>query len=287
MRIILTGGTGYLGMNILQRLVKLGYEVLCICLPGTTDKIENNSELLGKYSILFTDNPDYEKIILEFKANTVIHTAGVYENHENNLLKVISGNFDFPIRLLDIVRKNGTIRWINTCTSLPENLNSYTLSKYMFSHWGNYYSQLFDISFNNFKLEHFYGPNEIDSKFISFVYNRLINDLPIDLTIGTQRRDFIHIEDVCRAYLLLLETDIKGYIDIPVGTGIAPSIREVVEYLKEITKSNSKINYGAIPLRKNEPMLCIADLSIISKYGFVPKFDWRTGMSTMIKEMVS
>jgi CDP-paratose synthetase len=93
---------------------------------------------------------------------------------------------------------------------------------------------------------------------------------------------------VIQGILNVLHSDLPsatgGYWEIPVGTGIAPTISEVIDYLWEKTGKKSKVNKGAIPQRKNEPD-CVADNSMLLSIGpWSPAF-WKDGLEQMIIQL--
>ena len=133
-------------------------------------------------------------------------------------------------------------------------------------------------------LENYYGEQEPNERFISMVISKLRENQPIDLTEGNQRRDFIYVEDVVKA-IAFLTTDTElwdEYIDIPLGTGEGPQIKEVIEYLKEIMGSSSQLNFGAVNKRKDEPD-SIADVTYLQKRGWKPQYGWKDGLKKIIK----
>lgn len=147
--------------------------------------------------------------------------------------------------------------------------------------WGKYYSITNNINFFNILLENFYGENEPKDRFIHYLIGKLKNNEDIDLTDGKQKRDFVYIEDVIEALNLIISSNLKGYIDIPIGSGKAISIRELVEYIKELLNSKSNLNFGAVPSRNNE-YSGIPDLSILNKIGFQPKYDFKSGIKKLL-----
>jgi nucleoside-diphosphate-sugar epimerase len=84
----------------------------------------------------------------------------------------------------------------------------------------------------------------------------------------------------------LAKNNAHNYLDISIGTGYAPRIRDIVEFIKEITSTTAKLEYGAIPLRENEPEICIADTSIIENTGWKAKYSWRDGIKKMLEKRV-
>ena len=281
MKIILAGAGGYLGGYLLKELLKTNHDLLC--LYGKTPLSHQNTE---KATFISSYDPAYEKTVSEFRAETVINAVGVYDRLNTPVYKLTEGNVIFPLGLLNITMQNGLKRWINSCTSLPQYLDTYTMSKYQLADWGKIYASRHDITFVNVLLEHFYGPGDKEVKFISFLLDKLRKNESIRLTSGRQRRDFIFIEDVVKGYLTLLDAPIEGYIDVPMGSGEDPKVREVVEFLKEHTHSSSELLWGEIPLRKDEPMTSVADLTILESLGFTPEYDWQTGMQKTISEVV-
>jgi nucleoside-diphosphate-sugar epimerase len=127
-------------------------------------------------------------------------------------------------------------------------------------------------------LEHIYGPKDDESKFISWFIKQLKNGTPeINLTSGTQKRDFIYVQDVVSAYLLLLEkrVELNGFVEFEVGTG--QSI-ELKDFLNEIVlafeekygkKITSKLNFGAIEMRIGEPYEIKAKIDVLLEMGLI------------------
>lgn len=87
-----------------------------------------------------------------------------------------------------------------------------------------------------------------------------------------------------QAIIHIINFGVKGYKEIPIGTGEAPSIREIVEFVHTETQSNSQICFGAIPMRPNEPD-CVADISKLKEMGFSCQYSWKTGLQKMIQNI--
>ena len=139
-------------------------------------------------------------------------------------------------------------------------------------------------NFYNIILENFYGKDEPKDRFLHRCISMMKNNEPLNLTSGTQHRDFIHIDDVLQGILLIFNKryELDKYMDIPLGSGQAPSIKEVICYLKEQLHSLSDLNFGAIPSREFEND-CIADISILNKLGFKLKYHWKDGIKQMME----
>ena len=259
MNIILVGATGYLGNKLLTKFEKEKNNVLSLVRCYKTLNIKN--------FVCVEDKNCFCKLN-EFQSDILIYTACAYENSQNNYLDIFKTNLLFPLELINKVK---TTSFIYIGTSLNKFTNQYSLSKHQFSEYGKYYSYNKDINFFNIKLESFYGKDEPNDRFISYLINKLKNNEDINLTEGSQIRDFIYIDDVVDGIYTIIKSDLKGYHDIPLGSGDGISIRELVLYLKKKLNSKSKINFGIIPLRNNEHS-GFADISEMEKLGFKIEF---------------
>ena len=143
------------------------------------------------------------------------------------------------------------------------------------------------IFFVNMRLEHFYGPEDADSKFTSHVMNSCLRNVPeLKLTFGEQKRDFIYIDDVVSAYLIILDK-IKGFSDFfnefDVGSGAPVSIRHFVEKVHQITKSQTHLAFGSIPYRTGEMMSSNANVESLVELGWFCKTNLDKGLKLVMQ----
>ena len=112
----------------------------------------------------------------------------------------------------------------------------------------------------------------------------LNNEENIDLTIGTQERDFIYIDDVVAAYGFIFRSAhniAANFKQIDVGTGSAIVIRDLVELIHGVTNSTSNLNFGAIPIRDDEVMYSKADTKFLEEIGWRCQFSIEAGIKRM------
>lgn len=281
--IVVTGGTGYLGHKVVTKLIEYNYTVVCVVVSKT--ELGYLKPVVDRVQLITTENPNFEEEILQFSPDAVIHMAAVYDRGTASLSDLLNANLNFPCKLLDtIAQMKKKCYWLNTDTALDLEFNRYSLSKGQFSQWGRYYAHLGEISFINLQLQQFYGPKDSGAKFFPFLLDKLKKNESIDLTAGNQKRDIIYIDDVVEAYLFLLSLDFTGYQSIPLGTGTSPSIRETVEYLSKLLNSSSCLNFGAVPVRTNEPENLVADITMLNHLGFFCKYTWQEGLKKMVEE---
>ena len=288
--ILLTGTTGFLGGHLLRRLVENRNfqhnfsEIIVTTINDTT--VHRLDNILDKITLIDLENENWKDKILKLRPKTIIHLATLYGRNQEEDEKIFRTNLVFPMELLQIAIKCETKIFINTDTSLPRNINSYSVSKKGFVDWLKLASN--KICIVNLILEHFYGPN--DGKFVSNIINGLIDKVDkIDLTKGNQKRDFIHYDDVLNAYELILNKSKKlekSFNEFHIGTGTNISIKEILLILQEITGNNTtKLNWGAKIERISEVMNSSTDLTELNKIGFNLQYDLQNGLKDVYKKM--
>lgn len=283
MNFLILGGNGYIGSKITHSLIERGNSVVC-----TKRKRSNISRLddLPKNSIKWISaSIDGVLSSIQYtKFDYVVNTACNYGRGNVLYDDVLDANIEFPLEVLNTVVEHGTNKYLTIGTGLPDELNMYSFSKKMFSEFGRFYVEKHGITFNNLQLEMFYGVDEPRDRFLPSIIRKMIMGDVVETTIGTQHRDIIAAKDIVNAVLMVIDSDIHGYNEIPVGTGIAPTISEVVDYIWKNTGQKSELRKGAISMRENEPD-CIADVSFLQKLGKWEPLYWKVGIRDMIKQM--
>lgn len=287
MRILLTGITGYLGSHLAISLLANGYEV--VGLKRKSSPLHRIESILPQLALLDIEEADISAIFTGHeKIDAVIHAATCYGRNGENASHVLEANLVFPLKLLDAAAASGVGLFMNTDTVLDKFLNHYALSKWQFTEWGQYFAQQKQIRFLNLKLEHFYGPSDSQSKFTTHIVNSCLANVPeLKLTQGEQQRDFIYIDDVVAAYLLLLdkqESFGNGFIEFEVGSGVAVTIRQFVETVHRLTASTTRLNFGALPYRTGEAMFSQADTSALQALGWCCRYSIEAGLKVAIDE---
>jgi nucleoside-diphosphate-sugar epimerase len=218
--------------------------------------------------------------------SAIIHTATCYGRRDETFSEIFGSNTAFPLQFLELAVAAGVATFVNTDTSLDRFLNPYALSKRQFAEWGRFYADKKMIRFVNLELEHFYGAGDDESKFTTHVICSCVNNLPeLKLTLGEQRRDFIHIDDVLTAYLIVLgeAQHPSAYFQVyGVGSGKSVTIRSFVESVQQLANSHTRLNFGALPYRENEVMDTCADVTALKALGWSQKVSLAEGIKRTI-----
>jgi nucleoside-diphosphate-sugar epimerase len=273
-KILITGINGYLGSNLAKSLAA-NHNII-----GLEYSLENLHRLQGyNFKVYSVENGVPDELFKEHQIETIIHTATFYGRQNEAVKTIANSNLFIPFNLLDKAIENGCSTFINTDTVLDRFVSTYALTKRHFQEW--LYLRRNEIKIINMQLEHFYGPGAPDTNFITAMIKRLKQNEPvIDLTAGEQQRDFLYIDDVVAAYQTVLNKHPlpNAYSEFQVSTKQLISIKELLQTLKELTQSTSKLNFGALPYRENELMRSETDNSDLIKLGWKPQNTIKQGL---------
>ncbi len=287
MKIVLTGGTGFLGSHLLSDLLKNGHDVAVV--KRTNSNLNRIVEHKNQIKLIDIDQLDQGKLVAALKGvDVIIHTATNYGRGGESPSQVFDANTAFPLRLLDAGVENGISLFINTDTVLDKYLNLYALSKNQFLQWGTFFSRQRKFRFINLKLEHFFGANDDKTKFTEFIFRACCdNKSSIALTPGDQLRDFIYIDDVVSAYRCVLNAPLNDksmFEEFEIGSGKPVSVRAFVELVHTGSESSSVLDFGALAYREGEVMLSKADTSKLNALSWRCEHTLQSGISAVISQ---
>jgi nucleoside-diphosphate-sugar epimerase len=292
--LLLTGATGFLGSHLLKEMVKENYRVV-ILKRSTSDlgRIAKRMENVWQYDI---DVVPLENVFEDQKIDIIVHAACNYGRSEQSISDVVETNIMLGVRLLELAISNGVNMFLNVDTFFNTAecdlgyMNNYALSKRQFIEWLIIKSEIIKVA--NMKLQHVYGPMDGKEKFIPWIVNCLSkNVIRIPLTIGTQLRDFIYIDDVVSAFMLIIEKEktLSRYNEFDVGTGVLSSVKEFVTTLYESYKAYNpnvvtELGFGDVPLRRGEMMSVSVDNRNLKMMGWKPAYSIKQGCMKVVSE---
>ena len=284
MNVLILGGNGYIGSKVARELVNMGCFV--VCTKRTRSNLTRLDDIKDKIKWIPASIDGVEAAMQYMIFDYILNMVCNYGRSNVLYDDVIDANIDFPLKVLNMAVEHGTKKYLTIGTGLPDELNMYSFSKKMFSEFGRFYADKHNITFNSLLLEMFYGADEPKDRFLPSIISKMIVGEDVNITLGTQHRDIISSNDIVKAIITVINSGLEGYHEIPVGTGEAPTISEIVDFIWERTGRISVIHKGAVPMRKNEPD-CVADTSVLKELGDWHPIPWKEGLADMSEKMKS
>lgn len=272
MRILITGGNGYLGRKIVEEIIKRGHTAVLLILEGTDTKMFSKFQNIEIYS---TSKEDIEKAC-KTNIDCILHLATLYGRNGETYEDILKANLLFPLIILDNAIKNNIKHFFNMDTAIQDLTNEYSITKKQFREWGKYYGIHNKLRFVNMISEHFYGPFDSEIKFIANMLKQFKANKPyIETTLGEQERAFIYIDDLIEAILCIINHELKkedlDFEEYELGPDYNIKIKDALIIMKKLTNSTSEIRFGAIDYRKNEEMKSNCDNSKLKSIGWTQK----------------
>lgn len=257
-KVLLVGGSGFIGANIAHTLVNNGYEVHTISRNREPNwKIEPVKDQLNIHHLDILDFEKLASIIEKIKPNGIINASrrGGYNPNEDimetymvnvtgtlNLIKASIKKVSWMIQISSSYEygdKRGTVREIDS----PNPISDYGMSKLYATNIFERVCSFHKISGIALRVFQAYGPYEDNGRLLPYIMSSTISKNDIMLKNPEVVRDFIYVDDVNNAVLKSIEK-IDRFTDpqvINIGTGIATSVREIAEHALKIANSNMKI----------------------------------------------
>ena len=274
--VLLTGATGFVGSQILKGLVELRIPVRCVVRISSKSKLLVPDHLLE--SIVFTEDVFAESEAWWGKClqgvDTVVHAAW-YAEHGKYLQSPI--NIDClqgTLRLAKSIVTAGVRRLvgIGTCAEYKLSnqklttetelnpLSPYAAAKAAAFMCLSQWLPLQGVEFAWCRLFYLYGEGEDPRRLIPFLHANLASGRPVELTSGTQVRDFLDVKTAARQIVQAAMGASVGALNICSGTSI--SIRAIAESIADKYNRKDLLRFGARPENPFDPPHVVGCTSI-------------------------
>lgn len=279
-KILVSGASGFVGRALVSRLQSQGWEVIPIDSSVGDIADENTLEVVKQQGIghVFhlaarTFVPNSWQDPREFLKTNVQGTANVLEFCRKRKIPMtyvsayVYGQPDsLPIAEDSPVRPN----------------NPYALSKRIGEQLCEFYSESYGLSVTTVRPFNVFGPGQADHFLIPTIIGQVLDLGPAILVKDLlPRRDYVYLEDVVTALLATLELS-GGYRVFNVGSGVSLSVRQVIDVIQEVARTNKRI-VSDQDIRNHELTDVVADISSAkAALGWVPVYSFRDGIESII-----
>ena len=270
-KILILGGFGFLGSTLVNKLFETNKYDITVLVKKSSNSYRVRNNVLKKIEVVYIENIDWNSFFELNKFYSIINTSVIYD-HEFDY-KIYETNFLLTLKIIELGKINFCENYITFDSFFRkyksyDQKKAYTLSKEFLAQSlkSNNTSRVL-----NLQLEHMYGPFDNESKFISKIAKHLYKKREeIKLTKGTQKRDFIFVNDVCDLTIEILEKFNYfnfGFSTIEVGNGKSIEVKEFIEKMKCIFENDiTKLRFGSHPENSNEIKESKANLDLIPSF---------------------
>ena len=302
MRILITGGAGFLGSALANALIDDRHEVLVLddLSAGDPDRLAPGV-LFHRGSI--TDRPKLWSLlqgvdcVYHLAARVLVAESILYPREYNE------ANVSGTVALLEAMRDVGIPRLIFTSSgalygdqtkqpvaesAIPNPLSPYAVSKLAAEHYVQTIGSLWGTTAVVLRIFNAYGPGQPllpshSSVIPRFVSQALGGGSLVIFGDGTQTRDFVYVSDVVEALIAALTLDSSQHVTINVGSGTEVTIYQLAQEVLSLTHSSSNTIYS--PVGSGGVSRLQADLKVARKVlSYTPKVTLREGLQRILLE---
>lgn len=289
-KVLVTGGAGFIGSHLVDRLVQEGNEVVVIDNLSTGKRKQVNKK--AQFYKMDIRSKRIERVFRKERPLIIVHLAA----QMNVRLSTEDPVFDAEVNILGTINllehavKNG-VRKVSFASSggavygeqevfpaaeshRTDPLSPYGISKLAGEKYLAYYTNTTGLRHAIMRFGNVYGPRqepEGEAGVIA-IFSKLMLDggQPIINGTGKQTRDFVYVDDVVESLMVTMDEDIQGIFNV--GTGQEATVNECYGIIKELTNSSCKDLYGAA--KKGEQFRSVVDVRKLRE-----RFDWEPQVS--------
>jgi nucleoside-diphosphate-sugar epimerase len=291
-RVLVTGGSGFVGRHCVPALVERGWEVHAVW--RSRRPAPPNGAIWHSVDLL--SSREVKELVRDTQPTHCLHLAwdarpGRFWTSPENL-----GWVQASLELVQALARHGCRRAVfaGTCAEydwghgyccetttplMPATL--YGACKHGLRLMVEAHSALVGLSTAWCRLFLLYGPEEAPQRFVPSVIQALLRGEPARCTHGRQVRDFLHVEDVASALVAVLESDVRGAINI--GSGVAVTLGWVASQIAQLLQCPHLLHLGALAPPAGDPPLLLPVVDRLThQVGWSPRIELLDGLRETI-----
>ncbi|MBU4298478.1 GDP-mannose 4,6-dehydratase [Patescibacteria group bacterium] len=299
MKILVTGGAGFIGSHLVDKLIKVGHQVFVID-NLSSGKKENLNPKARFYQADIQD-PKISNIFKKEKPKVVFHFAAHIEARESiknpvsdakinilGSLNILENCRKFKVKELIFASSGGEIYGAAKKIPTPENypphpLSPYGVSKFAVEKYLEVYYQLFGLAYKALRYGNVYGPRQNsygEAGVVAIFTNKMLKNEQVFIHgNGRQTKDYIFIEDAIEATILSFKKDFIGPLNI--ATGKETSVLEIFDQIKKMTESSVRKKHVPLPAIAF-PRGCLDVKRAKKTLGWQPKYSFVEGLEKTV-----
>lgn len=290
-KVLVTGATGFVGSNLVRRLIYEGHEVHIINRESSNKwRIRDILPNLNEHIVDLLERDRLKALLEQINPDVIFHlaTIGIHGGIQSPEKEVIETNLFGTMNLINACENIKYRCFVNTGSSseygpkkgsMKENdvcepINVYGISKCAATLYGNFIARTKVKPIIAFRLFAPFGPYDDKSRLMTYAIMNALQNKPLMLANPDAVRDYIYIDDVLDLYLQSIEiaSELKGET-FNVGSGSQITVLHIVNKIIEITNTNSEIKWNSFSGRSHDTEKWEADIEkVIRSFNWRPKY---------------
>lgn len=298
-RVLVTGARGFIGRHLLTRLLDDDADVHAVVRPGRRLPRSLGLRRRGKVTWHEADLSDAEssdRAIRESDPEVVFHLASHVAGLRSTDVvgSMIESNTRAAVNVMTTAHLLGNRRVIlagsveepHDATEAP--CSPYAAAKLAATGFARLFHQQWGLPVTVLRSAMVYGPSQPDeAKLVPYVINCMLDERPPQLSSGTRPIDWVHVDDVCRAFVLAATHPAAPGLVADIGSGTATTIAETVHMIAALTGYDGPIGLGGLPDRPHD-VAHIADIGpALESLGWWPRVSLARGLAQTVQWHVS
>jgi UDP-glucose 4-epimerase len=308
MKILVTGGAGFIGSHVADKLLNTGHEVVIVDNLHTGHQ-HNLPEQATFYNVDIRDAEAMATIFEQEQIEAISHQAALANVRDSMQKPTVYAEVNVigTLNLLELARKHGVKKIVFASTggavygegysesgdrlpfteaTWPQPKDNYGANKLSCEFHLDLYRQNYGLDYVALRYPNVYGPRQ-DSKgeagVVAIFAGAMLNGSPTKITgDGAQTRDFTYVGDIARANQLALESSFSGICNV--GTGVPTEINTIHRVLAEVIGYDQEPSY--IPRPAGEVLATYLDSSRAKReLGWEAQVDLHKGLSNVVQWM--
>ena len=268
-RILVTGGSGFIGSHLTRRLVNEGYKVAITTKYNSLFENIRLVDIWNKIQVIETDLRNFDTIdkINKFRPNVIFHLAAYNDvgGSFDNVTESLSSGLFATSNLLDGLKNFDQFIYISTSevygfqkkvpfveTMEPQPLSPYSIGKYSGELYANMFMKFYNKPIKIIRPFNAFGPWQSMKAIIPEIVIKCLRGEDILTTAGTQTREFNYVENLVDGFITCMcsKKTMKKVVNI--GSNNETRIKDIVKIIHKITQSESRLQIGALNFRKTD-----------------------------------